>query len=102
MNIWFENNGDLVNMWQLSLGPEQILGNLLVGNLSSLSEKISDGKSGSFFFYSHDGKFLVKTIHDSEKNTLKQILPYYYAVCIYWRRKLADNVNSTCTRTQIH
>src|SRR5690242_8223154 len=46
----------------LSIGPEQVLGNLILGRMSSLSEKISDGKSGSFFFYSHDGRFMVKTI----------------------------------------
>ena len=64
--------------YMLSLGPEQLLGNLLLGNLSTLSEHISDGKSGSFFFYSNDGRFLVKTISKSEVVCLKRILPLYY------------------------
>jgi 1-phosphatidylinositol-4-phosphate 5-kinase len=62
----------------ISLGPEQILGNLLIGNMSSLSEKVSDGKSGSFFFYSHDSRFMVKTIPNKELNIFTQVLPEYY------------------------
>ncbi|EFC47953.1 predicted protein, partial [Naegleria gruberi] len=38
----------------------------------------SDGKSGSFFFYSSDRKFMVKTISKSEVACLKRILPFYY------------------------
>lgn len=39
-------------------------------NASSLKNiKESDGKSGSFFFFTHDKKFIIKTIKDSEKKT---------------------------------
>lgn len=31
--------------------------------------KEGEGKSGSFFFFSHDGKFLIKTMTSSELNT---------------------------------
>ena len=37
--------------YSTSLGPERIIGQLLVGNLSSLAEQFSEGKSGSFFYY---------------------------------------------------
>jgi hypothetical protein len=30
----------------------------------------SEGKSGSFFFFSHDGRFLIKTISNDELNTM--------------------------------
>jgi len=30
----------------------------------------SEGKSGSFFFFSHDGRFLIKTISNNELNTM--------------------------------
>lgn len=43
-------------MYLRSIGPENLVGNLLMGNLSNLREKCSSGKSGSFFYYSHDGK----------------------------------------------
>lgn len=29
----------------------------------------SEGKSGSFFFFTHDNKFIIKTISDNEKET---------------------------------
>ncbi|KAL8448741.1 hypothetical protein Emag_003867 [Eimeria magna] len=45
-----------------SVGPEQLLGNLILGNLSSLSELVSEGKSGSLFYYTTDGRFMIKTI----------------------------------------
>lgn len=32
--------------------------------------KESEGKSGSFFFFSHDGRFLIKTISNNELNTM--------------------------------
>jgi 1-phosphatidylinositol-4-phosphate 5-kinase len=63
------------DFYMLSLGPEQVLGNLLMGNMSTLSEKVSDGKSGSFFFFSHDSRFLVKTIPTKEAITFSSILP---------------------------
>lgn len=39
----------------------------------------SSGKSGSFFFYSHDNKYLVKTISKMECEKFYEILPKYYA-----------------------
>ena len=38
----------------------------------------SKGKSGSFFFYSHDRKFIIKTITKEEKETMDEILLEYY------------------------
>ena len=38
----------------------------------------SKGKSGSFFFYSYDRKFIIKTITNEEKETMKEILLEYY------------------------
>jgi hypothetical protein len=38
----------------MSSGPEQLLGNLLLSSLTTLSENVTDGKSGNFFFYTHD------------------------------------------------
>lgn len=58
-----------------SLGPEQMFGNMFLGNLSTLRMKVSDGKSGSFFFISSDASYFVKTISPFEKMTLKRILP---------------------------
>ena len=36
--------------YQLSVGPEILIGKLAMGNLTAISEKFSTGKSGSFFY----------------------------------------------------
>lgn len=43
-----------------------------------LSELGSPGKSGSFFYYSRDFRFIIKTIHHSEHKQLRKILKSYY------------------------
>jgi hypothetical protein len=43
-----------------------------------LSELGSPGKSGSFFYYSQDFRFIIKTIHHSEHLFLRRILRHYY------------------------
>ena len=46
----------------------------------SAIEKMSEskGKSGSFFFYSHDRKFIIKTISGDERKTLLNIFHDYF------------------------
>lgn len=61
-----------------SMGPEQLLGDILMGNLSSLTQFCSSGKSGSLFYYSFDGKFILKTISLMEFLFLQKILKSYY------------------------
>ncbi|VEU23400.1 DEKNAAC104619 [Brettanomyces naardenensis] len=52
--------------------------------LLSLTEKValtelgSPGKSGSFFYYSGDYRFIIKTIHHSEHRHLRKILKQYH------------------------
>ncbi|KAI0375997.1 SAICAR synthase-like protein [Pilatotrama ljubarskyi] len=43
-----------------------------------LSELGSPGKSGSFFYFSRDYRFIIKTIHHSEHKFLRRILKRYY------------------------
>jgi 1-phosphatidylinositol-4-phosphate 5-kinase len=54
-----------------SLGPDG-LSKLLTGQVASFRGQGSTGKSGSFFFNTHDGKYLVKTIKSSEKDFLQK------------------------------
>jgi len=63
--------------YMLSLGPEQILGELLLGTVGSLAELFSEGKSGSFFYFSNDGRYLIKTIPHRELLSLTRLLPKY-------------------------
>lgn len=43
-----------------------------------LSELGSPGKSGSFFYFSQDYRFIIKTIHNTEHKFLQSILMQYY------------------------
>ncbi|KAL7751144.1 Phosphatidylinositol-4-phosphate 5-kinase [Sorochytrium milnesiophthora] len=42
-----------------------------------LSELFSPGKSKSFLYYSHDYRYIIKTIHRAEQKLLLKILPAY-------------------------
>lgn len=57
-------------MIQRSLKPE-------LNRKQVFKAKESAGKSGSFFFFSHDKKFLLKTMNDSEMKVFKEMLPQY-------------------------
>ena len=50
---------------------------LYTGNYNFL-EFISNSKSGQFFFYSHDGKYMIKTQTKEENKFMKRVLPHYY------------------------
>eukprot|EP01033_Poteriospumella_lacustris_P015765 gene15764-11286_t len=54
-------------------------------------EFISNSKSGQFFFYSHDGKYMLKTQTKEENKFLLSILPQYYEY-------LRENPNSLLVR----
>ena len=64
--------------YKRSLGIEQLQSSLLLGSLSNLSSMASSGKSGAFFYMSHDGRFILKTIDKREAKILRDFLPAYY------------------------
>jgi hypothetical protein len=43
-----------------------------------LSELFSPGKSRSFFYYSRDFRFIIKTVHPVEHRFMRKILPEYH------------------------
>jgi len=49
----------------------------ICGNFNFL-EFISNSKSGQFFFYSHDRRYMIKTISQDESKFLRKIMPQYY------------------------
>lgn len=57
------------------------------GELSTFSALTSSGKSGSFIFYSIDGRFILKTIRKDEYRYLKTILNDYH-------KHISDNRDS--------
>ncbi|RLN32340.1 hypothetical protein BBJ28_00022508 [Nothophytophthora sp. Chile5] len=54
-------------------------------------EFMSNSKSGQFFFYSHDGRFMIKTQTKDESKFLRRILPHYY-------KFVMENPNTLVTR----
>ncbi|CAD8064266.1 unnamed protein product [Paramecium sonneborni] len=64
--------------FQRSVGPENLIGNLMFGKLDSLTELGSTGKSGSFFYYTQDCQYMIKTISENEARLLRKLLPKYY------------------------
>lgn len=63
-------------------------------NLDNLSKmSISEGKSGSFFFFTYDNRFIIKTISQTELCTMLEefIKPYYELV--------TENYNTLLVRT---
>jgi len=69
-----------VNVSELlqALGLRQLLGNLLMGNNTTLRAGLSEAKSGSFFFQTHDGKYILKTIGKEEFDLLLHNLESYW------------------------
>ena len=49
-----------------------------MGDFSSLTELFSSGKSGSFFYYTADAKFMLKTISKNEFRLTKRVLKNYF------------------------
>mmetsp|Transcript_15613 Transcript_15613/g.34113 ORF Transcript_15613/g.34113 Transcript_15613/m.34113 type:complete len:881 (+) Transcript_15613:196-2838(+) len=54
-------------------------------------EFISNAKSGQFFFYSSDGRYMIKTMTNAECKFLRRILPDYFKHC-------SENPNTMITR----
>ena len=61
---------------RFSIDQTQYLQSL--GGACEYIEFSSNSKSGSFFFYSHDGKFMIKTQSKRESKFLRRILAHYY------------------------
>jgi hypothetical protein len=61
-----------------SISPQDLITELMISYGTIIEELCSTGKSGSLFYYTRDGKFILKTISQSEYLFLKKILANYY------------------------
>ena len=61
-----------------SIGPEKLFGSLNMGEITSLKSQCSAGKSGSLFYYTADGLFMLKTISHDEFLHFRKIMKNYY------------------------
>lgn len=67
--------------YMYSIGPDQLLCNLLYGQLSGYriqGSEDSGGRSGSSFLFTHDGKFIIKNVSGQEFANFRRVLPEYY------------------------
>merc|ERR1711933_256649 len=44
---------------------------------NSVQEKFSEGRSGAFFFFTHDSKYIIKTVTKAEASLLLKMLPAF-------------------------
>ena len=72
------------NEYLKSIGPETLFGSLNMGKINSLKSQCSAGKSGSLFYYTADGLYMLKTISHDEFEHFKAIMKnYYYHMLAY-------------------
>ena len=81
------------------IGPADILKSLNtdVNRDSIFKAKESAGKSGSFFFFSYDRKFLIKTMNDGELSIFRKALPTYLLHCRENRNNLIARIYGVFT-----
>lgn len=58
---------------------------------SGMLEKFTEGKSGSFFYFTHDRRYIIKTVTSEEEKFLRKIASSYY-------RHIKDNPDSLIVR----
>ena len=68
-----------INSYISAFSLEKITLQLIHTNFSSKVWIPSSGKSGSYFYFTENKKFIIKTIKDSELEVMSKILPDYYA-----------------------
>ena len=61
-----------------SISPQEFVTEIMISSQTIFEELCSTGKSGSLFYYTRDGRFIVKTISKKEYKFLKKILSIYY------------------------
>lgn len=80
--VIFNNIRKLYNIdketYTSSISPQDLITELMISSSTIIEELCSTGKSGSLFYYTRDGKLILKTISYNEYMFLKKILPNYY------------------------
>jgi 1-phosphatidylinositol-4-phosphate 5-kinase len=61
-----------------SISPQDFITGIIISGSTIIEELCSTGKSGSLFYYTRDGKYILKTISTTEYNFFKKILPNYF------------------------
>ena len=90
----FENirklDGITNNDYATALGPSNIFKYIWSDNLSTFKELCSTGKSGSLFYYTEDGKYMLKTIHKDEFVKMRKCLKDYHAHLLLCKKSVIN------------
>lgn len=70
-----------------SISPQDFITEMMISSSTIIEELCSTGKSGSLFYYTRDGRFILKTISHTEYKFLRKILANYF-------KHLMDNPNT--------
>ncbi|KAG2383302.1 hypothetical protein C9374_004639 [Naegleria lovaniensis] len=65
------NMGDIIEMYKRPFEPTSVI-------LESVRNNFSEGKSGSFFLFTYDSQFIIKTITDEELKLLLENIQFFY------------------------
>lgn len=71
-----------------SISPQDFITEMIISSSTIIEELCSTGSSGSLFYYTRDGKFILKTISKEEYRTIKRILPNYYNHLLVYPKSL--------------
>ena len=61
-----------------SISPGNMISEMMISSSTIIEELCSTGKSGSVFYYTKDGKYIIKSISKSEYHCLKRIFKRYF------------------------
>ena len=61
-----------------SISPQEFITEMMISSTTIIEQLVSTGKSGSMFYYTKDGRFIIKTITKEEFNFLRNILKDYF------------------------
>jgi len=66
------------NIFIQSISPQDFVTEMMICAPTIIEELFSTGQSGSLFYFTRNGKFIVKTLPESEFLFLRKIFPAYY------------------------
>ncbi len=61
-----------------SISPGNMISEMMISSSTIIEELCSTGKSGSVFYYTKDGKYIIKSISNSEYHCLVRIMKRYF------------------------
>lgn len=68
-----------------SISPQEFITEIMISSSTIIEQLVSTGKSGSMFYYTKDGRFIIKTISKDEYYFLRKILKDYF---IYLKKNI--------------